>query len=98
MVCSILGLKNKITLKKSNYSPSGIYYRVQFGNVRLYRFLLDIGLMPNKSRLISKMEIPELYFGDFLRGHLDGDGNISIVKHPQSQYPQLRLRFSSASK
>ena len=34
---------------------------------------------------------------DFLRGCIDGDGNISIVKHPESQHPQLRLRLASSS-
>lgn len=92
-----LKIKNKITRKISSYNPSGVYFRIQFGNVKFYRFLLSIGLQPNKSKTIGTLKIPPKYFPDFLRGHLDGDGNISVVKHPESQYPQLRIRFHSAS-
>ena len=70
----ILHLKNKIGIKSSSYSPKNKYYQIQFGNVKLYKFLLSIGLCPNKTKCISKIKIPDKYFGDFLRGHLDGDG------------------------
>lgn len=70
----ILSLKNKIELKKSSYNPNGTYYQIQFGNVRLYRFLQEIGLFPNKSKSLGALKIPRKYFADFLRGHLDGDG------------------------
>ncbi|MFZ2555246.1 MAG: hypothetical protein WAZ27_00235 [Minisyncoccia bacterium] len=48
--------------------------RVQFGDVLFYQFLKSIGLMPNKSRIIGKIDIPDEYFFDFLRGSFDGDG------------------------
>lgn len=69
----ILNLKNKIGLKSSGHS-SKKYYRVQFGNVKFYRFLQKIGLSPNKSKILGALKIPEEYFADFLRGNLDGDG------------------------
>ena len=68
-----LGLKNKIGLKTSGFSNKK-YPRVQFGNIILYRWLLEIGLTPHKSKTISKLKIPEKYFFDFLRGSFDGDG------------------------
>jgi len=49
-------------------------FRVQFGDVLFYQFLLSIGLMPNKSKVIGKVKIPSQYFFDFLRGIFDGDG------------------------
>lgn len=48
--------------------------RVQFGDVLFYQFLMNIGLMPNKSKVIGAIMIPEPYFFDFLRGSFDGDG------------------------
>ena len=33
-----------------------------------------IGLTPNKTKTIGILKIPNKYFRDFLRGHLDGDG------------------------
>lgn len=70
----ILNLDNKISTKKSSYNPQGRYYFTQFGNVKLYRFLLDVGLTPNKTKTIGSLLIPKKYFYHFLRGHLDGDG------------------------
>jgi len=92
-----LALSNRITPKTSGYSNK-MYYKLQFGNVKLYNWLLNIGLMPNKTRIISKVEIPDEYFADFLRGHLDGDGSIRVYQdpiYPNSQ--RLYTRFVSAS-
>lgn len=70
----ILHLNNKIGLKYSSYTRERIYYQVQFGNVKLYRFLKSIGLTPHKTKTLSRLKIPDRYFADFLRGYLDGDG------------------------
>lgn len=93
----ILGLKNKVGFKKSTYNPLGVYYNFQFGHVNLYRFLLKIGLTANKSLSIGEVLIPDKYFTDFFRGCLDGDGNISVVNHPESRHFQLRVRIASGS-
>lgn len=70
----ILQLTNKIGLKSGSSSIKK-YYRIEFGNVKLYRFLLNIGLTPRKSKTLTKLEIPDRYFTDFLRGYFDGDGS-----------------------
>lgn len=59
---------------KTNGITNKKYSRIQFSNVRLYNELLKIGLMPNKSRVLKELKIPNKYFFDFLRGHFDGDG------------------------
>ncbi|MBI2598879.1 hypothetical protein HYW40_01550 [Candidatus Curtissbacteria bacterium] len=69
----ILNLKNKISPKIGSYSQSKCF-QIQFGNVALYKFLLEIGLIPNKTKTMGSLRIPPEYFADFLRGHLDGDG------------------------
>jgi len=69
-----LGIDNKIGLKISGYSPNKKYFHVQFGDVNFYKWLLTIGLAPNKSKTLNKLKIPDEYFFDFLRGHCDGDG------------------------
>jgi hypothetical protein len=95
-----LRLKNKISVKSSGYSKGkGRYYFIQFGNVNFYRELASIGLSTNKSKHIAKLLIPEKYFADFLRGHLDGDGTIRTYNDPI--YPSSRrlyITFISASK
>lgn len=92
-----LNLKNSIGRKARGGSVEKKYYVLQFGDRNFYEFLLSIGLTPAKSKTLSKIEIPDQYFADFLRGCIDGDGNISIAKHPESQHLQLRIRLCSAS-
>lgn len=69
-----LGIEMYIGKKSNGQSREKIYFVTQFGDVLFYQFLLDIGLMPNKSKIIGKIKIPAKYFFDFLRGSFDGDG------------------------
>jgi hypothetical protein len=50
------------------------YFVVQFSDVLFYEFLLSIGLMPNKSKVVGVVAIPPEYFLNFLLGSFDGDG------------------------
>lgn len=77
-----LGIKNKIGLKCSGYS-SKKYSRIQFGDVMFYQFLLDIGLLPAKSKILGALKIPQQYFFDFLRGCHDGDGTFYSYYDPR---------------
>ena len=70
-----LGIKTKVSLKKSGFAPDKKYYFVQFGDIRLYNFFLSIGITPAKSKTIGVLKIPDKYFFDFLRGSFDGDGS-----------------------
>ncbi len=68
-----------ITANASHKTSGGkgsteLYYRLQWGDITLYEFLLSIGLTPNKSRTIGEITVPDEFFFDFFRGHLDGDG------------------------
>ena len=92
-----LGLRNVISMKKRGSAPFLEYYRVQFGNVRFYRFLQTIGLHPRKSRTLEKVNAPRQYFADFVRGLWDGDGSITSCRHPESRHLQWRAHLSSGS-
>ena len=59
------------------------YFQLQFGDVYFYRFLLKLGLTPNKSKTLSEIYIPKQYFFDFLRGHFDGDGTFYSYWDPR---------------
>ncbi|MFA5997627.1 MAG: LAGLIDADG family homing endonuclease [Candidatus Paceibacterota bacterium] len=67
-----LDIKVNITSKHSVIGKK--YQRVQFGDVLFYRFLVEIGFTPAKSKTIGFLKIPKQYFFDFLRGSFDGDG------------------------
>ena len=73
--------------------------RVQFGDVLFYNFLLSIGLMPNKSKIIGEVAIPPEYFFDFLRGTFDGDGSVYSYFDPRWKSSfMFYTTFASASK
>lgn len=74
IIAKVLSLTNKIGEKRGSYNKNLKYYQIQFGNVAFYRFLTSVGLTPNKTKTIGKLNVPREYFADFLRGHLDGDG------------------------
>jgi hypothetical protein len=89
-----------VGLKKvSSKARGSLYYRVQWGDVQLYNFFLSIGLTPNKSRTIEKVDIPNKLFEDFLRGCFDGDG--SFYSYYDSRWKSsfmYYVSFVSASK
>jgi len=100
-----LRLKNKIGRKSKGGCHEKKYYRIQFGNVVFYRWLQRIGLTPRKSKTISALKIPDRYFLDFLRGHLDGDGSVitykdywNTSKNPRYIYTRLWVKFISVSR
>lgn len=70
-----LDISVPVSYSQSGYTDSKAP-RVQFGDVLFYDFLLSIGLMPNKSKVIGEVGIPQKYFWHFLRGMFDGDGSI----------------------
>lgn len=97
----LLGLQNKIGRTTNS---TGWAYRAQFGDVQFYCWLLTIGLTPKKSKTLGAIKVPDKYFIDFLRGHLDGDGSITTYsdryntcKKSKYVYQRLFVRFISAS-
>lgn len=69
-------INNIISQKTSGFTNKKNIYHVQFGSVVFYRWLIKIGLMPNKSLVIRLVKVPDKFFFDFLRGYFDGDGTI----------------------
>jgi len=60
--------------------------------------------MPNKTYHLEKIIVPKLYFRDFLRGYLDGDGSIftytdkyMVYKGKRYTYKRIYTTFYSAS-
>lgn len=76
-----LGISTRISVKHSGLGTP--YLRIQLGNVLFYTFLLSLGLMPRKSKVLGALAIPDDYFIDFLRGHFDGDGTFYSYMDPR---------------
>lgn len=86
----------RIAIKKGSYRP--FITHVQIGDVVLYDFLLSVGLMPNKTKQLGVLAIPDKYFFDFLRGHHDGDGSFYSYFDPRWRSSfMFYLSFISAS-
>lgn len=94
--CRCLNIEAKISFK---YSGAGKQYnRVQFSDVLFREFLVSIGLTPRKSKIITKVDLPDQFFADFLRGYFDGDGTSYSYYDPN--YPnsyRFYISFMSAS-
>jgi len=88
----------------SGLQKTGNTYRVQFGDVELYRWLEAAGLTQRKSLTLGRIDVPERIFLDLVRGLLDGDGSVAHYVHrpvarnyPGYLYRRLTVRFHSAS-
>ena len=71
---SSLHISMHIGRKARGASSEKKYFVVQIGDVLFYRFLISIGITPQKSKTIGQIKLPSKYFFDFLRGCFDGDG------------------------
>lgn len=92
-----LGVKFKISKKWSSSKDES--FRIQFKNRIFYDFLLSTGLTPRKSLTMGKLNIPEKYFFDFLRGCFDGDGTFYSYWDPRWRSSHMfYIVFTSASK
>lgn len=92
-----LGVKFRIGSKCNGNGDKSL--RIQFKNRLFYNFLLSIGLTNKKSLTMGKLEIPDEYFFDFLRGCFDGDGCTYSYWDPRWRSSfMFYLEFSSGSK
>jgi hypothetical protein len=74
-------------------------YRVQFSDVYFWNYLVSIGISPAKSKTITKIDVPDEYFFDFVRGEFDGDGSFySYIDHRWKGSLMFYISFASGSK
>ena len=74
------------------------YFVVQIGDVNFYRFLLKIGVMQNKSKILQEVRIPKNIFSHFVRGEFDGDGTSYSYYDPRwKSSHMIYTAFVSAS-
>ena len=96
-VNKLIGSDIKIGVKYGGFKRQKAFH-IQITNRNFYEFLLSIGLMPNKSLILEKVEVPDSHFNDFLRGLIDGDGGIQKWVHHTNKREQWNLRVASGSK
>lgn len=92
-----LNIKYPIGKKRNDKGQKS--FRVQFKNVFFYQFLVKVGLTPAKSKTLGPLKVPGIYFFDFLRGSLDGDGCTYSYWDPRWKSSfMFYTSFTSASK
>jgi len=91
-----VGLRCSVS-KKLN-GTGKIAYHMQIGSRILYYKLLAIGLTPKKSLTLGALQVPDRRFSDFLRGVIDGDGNIRRWIHPTNGREQWAVRVFGCSR
>lgn len=94
-----LRLKNEIGTKQSGYNPGGTLFNFQFSDVVFYNWLESIGLKPDKSKTLGRLDVHPDYFFDFARGYFDGDGSFYyyLDKRWENSF-MFYTKFFSASK
>ncbi len=98
MMARCMGCEHKIGERRS---VTGCVYRIQVGSVEWFNDLDKLGLSPNKTKRIELPNIPSEYFGDFVRGYFDGDGNVWVgLVHKDRVTPleTIQVTFTSCSK
>lgn len=81
-------------------SSTGCVYRIQIGSKEWFTDVAKLGLFPNKVRRMSLPNILPQFFGDFVRGYFDGDGNVwagTINKDRNMPTTVLLTAFTSGS-
>lgn len=83
----------------------GRAYRAAFSDSTLYDWLFDLGIRPAKSLTLGGVIVPAEDFVHFVRGLLDGDGTVYVLRHrptpktyPNYWYVRLWTYFTSGSR
>src|SRR5580692_2106579 len=72
---SVLGSDHAIGVRLPQKEHWRTGYRLQVGSKDFFEDILRLGLTPHKSLSMKMPLVPKEYFGDFVRGYFDGDGN-----------------------
>ena len=73
---------------RGTYKPR---YRLQIGSKEIFEDLKELGFGVNKTMNMCVPNVPDEFFGDFLRGYFDGDGNVWLGS-------KLLTAFTSSSR
>jgi hypothetical protein len=71
---SLLRRTNRIGTERTR--AGRVVFKTQFGDARLYDWLMAVGLTPKKSLTLGGLVVPQDQLRDVARGLSDGDGTI----------------------
>jgi len=82
--------------KELLYSKNTESFRLIVNNTNICKTLMKIGLTPRKSLVVEFPKLPKQLLRHFIRGVIDGDGNVRFVDRERSPY--FEITISSGSK
>ncbi|MCK5285771.1 MAG: hypothetical protein KAJ58_00920 [Candidatus Pacebacteria bacterium] len=91
---------HKISVRKG-FGNESDKYRLQIGRKEMFEDLQKLGVNQQKSHTMEMPKVPKKYFGDFVRGYFDGDGNVWVgFVHKERKTPTLVIHtvFTSCSR
>ncbi len=92
---------HKIAIRKRRNPKWSETYRLQIGSNMMFEDLLRLGMTIIKTKSIEFPKIPQKYFGDFVRGYFDGDGNVwvgEIHKERKTTHISIQSVFTCSIK
>ncbi len=96
----VLSSEHKIS-KRIHKKDGSIFYRLQIGRNEMYKDLAKLGIKERKTYRLKLPGIPKKYFGDFVRGYFDGDGNVwvgEVHKGRENRTFAIQTAFTSCSR
>lgn len=88
-----LGSEHRIGKKKNGRGD--VAFQLQIRNPVLTGDLMDLGILPRKTYHLNPIQVPDQYFGDFIRGFFDGDG--TVYQYVVNGVPQIKAKLLSTS-
>ena len=76
---------------------SSVSYQLRIGNKIMFQDLINLGVRPRKSLRLILPDLPEKYFGFYLRGYFDGDGCLYVGIPKGRNIPRVRMTFTSGT-
>ena len=59
-------------------------YQLQIGSKEIFKDLIHLDLMPNKSLVLKMPRVPDKFLNHFVRGYFDGDGHVSPCRYQKN--------------
>lgn len=77
------------------YSPKTNSYRLIVNSKKLCQKLMSLGITPRKSLTVRFPDLPKAQIKHFIRGVIDGDGNVRFVNRKRSPYFEITIASGS---
>ena len=95
----VLDSEHKIS-KRIHKKDKSTFYRLQIGSNEICEDLAKLGVKERKTYRLKLPNIPKTYFGKFIRGYFDGDGNVWTGFIQRKRFKNtytIQTAFTSAS-